>query len=225
MILLSLIVLYLGAIVICIVTVNKPAQLLVDLGSTEIVMDGVSKVPLRATVLDNHGNPMSGQEIYFQMIVGSGKVVTLLAVTGEDGKALAEYQVGYGNEESTVKIDVKNMTGLLESVEILERPNLVDLKEICVEADIEQTDILKDGLKITATLLDSQGQPVENGKLLFKVISGSVGFSGLKMMSKTTDDQGTASILYSPAAASNVSIKIEAEADSSVYTTLEFTVK
>lgn len=217
--------LYLGAMAYSILTVDRPVTIIVEPENASIQMDGVSKISLNVKILDDKGEPMSGQEISFKLVEGSGKVVTILGVTAGDGVARGVYQTGYGDKERAAKILIENMTGLSKTVTINEQPSLVVPAKILVEADTQKEDILKKGLKIDATLLDSNGNPIPQQKLLFKVTSGSVGFFGFKMMAQVTDEEGNASITYQPSATGDVVINVESDQDSSVFATISFTVK
>jgi hypothetical protein len=225
LIILGIIVVYLGAMAYSILTVDRPAAMVVEPENASVRMDGVSKVPLNVTILDNNGEPMSGQEVSFKLVQGSGKVVTILGVTAGDGVALGEYQAGYGDMERTAEVLIENMTGLSRTVVIDEQPNTIVPGSIIVQADTQRDDILENGLVINATLLDVDGSPIAQHKLLFKVVSGSVGFFGFKMMSQITDDAGNASLKYHPAAKGDVVISVASEEDSSVFETISFTVK
>ncbi len=208
-----------------ILNVNRPATIIVEPEQATVQMDGVSKVPLDVKILDDKGNPMSGQEISFKLVTGSGKVTTILGVTSDDGIALGEYQTGYGDEERTAEIKIENMTGLSKTVFIAEQPNIVFPDKIIINADTGRADILENGLEIEAMLLDTNGDPMPNHKLLFKVVSGSVGFYGFKMMAQVTDEEGKAFLRYQPSAKGDVVISVESEEKSSVVATISFTVK
>jgi hypothetical protein len=224
-ILIGIILIYAGAMVYSILNVNRPATIIVEPEQATVQMNGVSKVPLNVKILDDEGNPMSGQEISFKLVTGSGKVTTILGVTSDDGIALGEYQTGYGDEERTAEVKIENMTGLSKTVLIAEQPNIVFPDKIIINADTDRADILENGLEIEAMLLDTNGNPMPNQKLLFKVVSGSVGFFGFKMMAQVTDGEGKAYLRYQPSAKGDVVINVESEEKSSVVATISFTVK
>ena len=225
LILLGVIILYLGAMAYSILTVERPADMIVDPQNASVQMNGVSKVPLSVKILNNKGEPMSGQEVTFKLVKGSGKVVTILGVTSADGSAAGEYHAGYGDTERTAEILIENMSGLSKTVTIEELPNTIVPDKIIIDADTKGTDILQNGLEINATLLDVNGNPIPQQKLLFKVDSGSVGFFGFKMMSQVTDDEGMAALRYQPSAEGDVVISVQCEADSTVTETISFTVE
>ena len=199
--------------------------MIVTPGTDTVTMDGISKVPIKVTILNNKGEPMSGQSISYQYQEGSGKVTVVRSITLSDGVSLGEYSVGYGETEQQARILIENETGLSETIIINEIPSDVALGEIIIRADIDRNDILENGLEVEATLLDTNGQPIPNHNLLFKVDKGNGGFLGFRLMTKKTDDAGKAMYRYETNAPGDVVITVESEEDKSIFSTIQFTVE
>lgn len=163
-----------------------------------IVMDGTSAVPINVKILDNNNKPISGQQITFRLLEGSGKVTVIKSVTSEEGIALGEYEAGYGNEPRTARVLIKDRTGLEKTVTINEELNVVKPGKIIIEADTESDDILKNGLTISVTLLDTRGNPMADQTIIFTMIKGSGTFFGFRMMEDITDTEGKAEMEFNP---------------------------
>ena len=190
-----------------------------------IVMDGTSAVPINVKILDNNNKPISGQQITFRLLEGSGKVTVIKSVTSEEGIALGEYEAGYGNEPRTARVLIKDRTGLEKTVTINEELNVVKPGKIIIEADTESDDILKNGLTISVTLLDTRGNPMADQTIIFTMIKGSGTFFGFRMMEDITDTEGKAEMEFNPRGSEEVEMRIETEGEGSISETLTFIVK
>jgi hypothetical protein len=156
---------------------------------------------------------------------GSGKVTVVRSITLEDGISLGEYTAGYGNDEKLARILIENESGLSQTITIKEYPSLVSPGKVIIEADTQSNEILTKGLVITATLLDTSGNPIKNHNLLFKVDKGNGGFLGFRLMTKATDENGKASYKFETTTAGDVVITVESGEDKSVSDTINFSVK
>jgi len=68
---------------------DKPNKVVLEAGESQVVADGVSTTKITATIMDQHGNPIKGEEVSFDTSLGSFDTESMSTVTNGNGQAFA----------------------------------------------------------------------------------------------------------------------------------------
>jgi len=150
----------------------------------QLSADGKSKLFLTARLITHKNNPVVGAKVNFTTTDGS---ITASAVTNDKGDALAELV-----SASSVNHNVKVIASFYDVADTSQISFVESAGQTLFSLTGNQV-VIRNGItsiKLTATLLDDQQNPVKDTKLRFKANYGKVDSVAI------TDEDGQAEVIY-----------------------------
>jgi hypothetical protein len=156
-------------------------------GSASLEADGSSEATIRATVLDNEGQPAPGITVNFSTTLGT--LLPSSRTTDENG--IAEVRLRAGYTEGTAKVEAE-ANGWRDDVEIDFEAGFPSRLNISVIPDVVEPG---ETATVIATLTDSSGDPISAEELYFS-LSTNVSGGSILPGTVTTDGSGQATATY-----------------------------
>jgi hypothetical protein len=156
-------------------------------GSASLEADGSSEATIRATVLDNEGQPAPGITVNFSTTLGT--LLPSSRTTDENG--IAEIRLRAGYTEGTAKVEAE-ANGWRDNVEIDFEAGFPGRLNVSV---IPDSVVPGETATVTARLTDNSGAPIAGEDLYFSLSTNVSGGSVLPG-TVTTDGSGQATATY-----------------------------
>ncbi len=148
-----------------------------------------TSVTVTVTYLDDNGAPKVGETVYFT--ASRGTLSADSAITNASGKATVTIQSSSAGQAA---IKANTTGGVLAATQSV---LFVSKTPASISVQAESTTLNTNGATtITATVLDSSGNPVKGRIVGFTLVSDSSGGTGLSDATATTNALGKASVTY-----------------------------
>ena len=184
------------------VLVRRPqAKALGLAGSMEVTVsrnwltaDGHSRSRVAVVVRDQFGDPVSGEQIRFNLLGDNGSIREVRSRTDSDGRAYADYIAGKVIGE--VQVEVRDVTGGHVAVVSIELRSDAPAEAALTADPGEVFTGDKTGSVITAKVTDANGNPNFNTDVLFEIATGGGTMSAGSAV--TGEKDGIASVNFLP---------------------------